>query len=458
MTDADTAASRPVSLAATATVAAPPPRDERARRIAALLPGARSTVFAPFRGGHVALPVVTLPQETLAYRAENGRLIAELRELVRERGGTMQALEAAQDTAEVQQLLHDLLAVKASDPEGAIQQELARQGQQTEPLLISADGVLVNGNRRMAAMRELLAQDPQRYAGFQEVSAAVLPADAGAADIEAVEAALQMAPETKLAYGWVHRRLKLRRQRDELGVPVADIVEAFRLPGAAQLDREIGELALAEAYLADFLGAPGRYSLVANAEPLFVGLNERLGLLPEELRGLWRQGGFTLIHGRAAVQGPLERYFPFAAPTPEHLPAWGLRRFAEEQELGGVDDGPAEASTLTAETRENLQAAFADSSRSEILAPALFSLLERLRAEFMETHTPVRMLKLLQKARQTMGDLAPETMTERHRRQLRNELAAIQGQAAALLGDGPAAEPSGGGGLAGQLAGLLKRR
>jgi hypothetical protein len=224
----------------------------------------------------------------------------------------------------VQQLLHQLLVAEAGDPRGPILHELERQQLQTEPLLITAEGVVVNGNRRLAAMRELLHCDPERFAGFATVSAAMLPAEAVAADLEFVEAALQMAPETKLAYGWIGRRLKMRRQRDELKLPLESMCESYRVEDAAAIDREIQELALAEDYLDSYRGEPGHYSLIVDAEALFVGLRERLSLLPAPLRRLWRLAGFAMIDGRAHVQGPMDRQFPFAPPAPEHLPASAL--------------------------------------------------------------------------------------------------------------------------------------
>ena len=191
---------------------APPPAAERTRLIGELAAAARASHFAPLRGRYEATPVISAPEALLLYRVENGRLIAELEEHALRQGLSLADLRARQESLEVQRLLHGFLAAKAASAEGPILQELAEVGQQIEPLLITADGVLINGNRRLAAMRELLRRDPERYAAFSAVSAAVLPADVTAAEIEGAEAALQMAPETKLAYGWINRRLKLRRQ------------------------------------------------------------------------------------------------------------------------------------------------------------------------------------------------------------------------------------------------------
>ncbi|MEI9965510.1 MAG: hypothetical protein WDM92_13385 [Caulobacteraceae bacterium] len=412
----------------------PPAEAERRRTIAALAARQPPSQFVPYRGGYLKAPVIELPHDLLVYRVENGRLIAELAEHARAHGEDLASLGARQDSAAVQRLLHDFLAAKARDPRGPVLQELERVAQQTEPLLITEDGVLVNGNRRLAAMRALMRRDPARYAGFASVAAAVLPADADLADIESVEAALQLAPDTKLAYGWINRRLKMRRQCDELGLPVETIVASYRLAGPEQLELEIAELALAEDYLATFCGAPGRYSLVDDAELLFVGLHARLAVLPASLQRLWRLAGFAMIHGRAAIAGPFDRQFPFAPPAPEHIAVWAMRRFAEERGLLAEGD-PDAAGSLDRATRQNLETVLADPARSQEIAPALSVLMERLRSEHQDLASPLRMMRLIEKLRQTMNAVQPDRLDKTQKRRLRVEIAAIEAQAAILLGD-----------------------
>jgi len=339
-------------------------------------------------------------------------------------------LYSDQDTAEMQQLLHGLLVAEAADPHGPIFAELERLELQTEPLLVTAAGVVVNGNRRLAAMRELLHRAPDCYAGFAEVAVAILPAESLPADLEFIEAALQMAPETKLAYGWIGRRLKMRRQRDELGLPVETMIDSYRLDDAAAIDREIGELGLAEDYLGTYRGEAGHYSLIEDAEALFVGLRERLALLPESLRVLWRLAGFAMIDGRSSVHGPMDRHFPFAAPVPEHLPASALRGFAEDHDLAASESGD-----LSPQVCDNLAAILADRGRSGELAPELYRIMERVRGEFQTDRLPKRVIRQLGKVRESLSRLEPDKFSGREGRQLRSELAAIQAQAAYLLGE-----------------------
>jgi hypothetical protein len=419
---------------ATAPIGAPLSAKDRRQRIARLTGEQPAGHFVPWRGRYVKAPVITVRHDVLVYRVENGRLITQLQEHARQNGEDLASVYARQDTAEVQQLLHQLLVAEAGDPRGPILHELERQQLQTEPLLITAEGVVVNGNRRLAAMRELLHRDPERYAGFADVSAAMLPAEAAAADLEFVEATLQMAPETKLAYGWIGRRLKMRRQRDELKLPLESMCESYRVEGAAEIDREIQELALAEDYLDSYRGEPGHYSLIDDAEALFVGLRERLSLLPAPLRRLWRLAGFAMIDGRAQVQGPMDRQFPFAPPAPEHLPASALYALAEDHDLLARSE-TGDPAAIGPQTEAKLAVVLGDRSRSGDLAPALYRMMERLRAEHQDQRLPKRVIRQLEKVRESLSRLEPDRFSGREGRQLRSELAAIQAQAAYLLGE-----------------------
>ena len=447
----------PDATAATAAIpgAPPPPLAERARLIGELAAAAKATHFAPIRGRYEATPVVELPEALLVYRVENGRLIAELEEHARRQGLDLGDLRARQESLEVQRLLHGFLAEKAASAEGPILQELAEQGQQIEPLLITAEGVLVNGNRRLAAMRTLLARDPQRYASFAAVSAAVLPATITAAEIEAAEAALQMAPETKLAYGWINRRLKLRRQRQDLGLSDAEILRAYRLTDAGRIDDEIGELALAEEYLERFLHAPHAYSLIADAELLFVGLQGQLKRMPPSLAEMWKLAGMAMIGGRSALQGPFDRQFPFADPIPGQMPLLAMHRLAVDQGLATPGEAD-ETVTLGKAVREPLARILSDPTRSEQVAVELHALMERIRAELQDLSSPARAVQLLQKLRDTLARMDPERLTAAQRRQMQSEVAAILAKSAVLFGD-ESWPPVGGLGMLARLWGGKRR-
>lgn len=432
-----------MSASSDATETSPPvasgesmPRQTRRARLAEATEGVAPTHYAPLPDGLVRLPVARVPQSLLLYRVDNGRLVAELAEHLHDAGRDWEALRADAESAAVQRELHDLLMAAAADQRGPILQELERQGTQTEPLLVDADGIVINGNRRLAAMRTLLARDRHRFASFEEVLVAVLPADTPPEDIEFVEAALQMAPETKLGYGWINRRIKLRRQRDELNLPPDWIARAYQFEDTGQLDREIAELALAETYLDEHCRTPDHYAAIADAEALFAGLAAQLDALPEHLRAVWRAAGFAMIEMRERVNAPLDREYPFADPAPKFLPVATLRRFAQEHGILG-DETAAGDAPLPGEALESLRLVFAAREDGARNVQDLLDIMARVQEEHRERQQPNIMLRRIQDIRKRMDRLDPARLNEAQQRQLRGEIAAIQAQAAYLLGEHP---------------------
>ncbi|TFC83319.1 hypothetical protein E3T23_02830 [Cryobacterium cheniae] len=73
---------------------------------------------------------------------------------------------------------------------------------QQEPAVITADGVLINGNRRAAALRSLYLDDDRLGAHY--VKCLVLPADATPTELVDLETELQIAFDFKQAYGWIN--------------------------------------------------------------------------------------------------------------------------------------------------------------------------------------------------------------------------------------------------------------
>lgn len=403
---------------------------ERSAAIARALDGETRGHYAPFRGAYRELPVVRIDPDFLVYRADNGRLIAEVEERFAGDEAAIARFRSGEATSATQSALHQMLVAKARDEKGPILQELERLKQQTEPLLVTGDGVVVNGNRRLAAMRELRARDPQVFSMFCEVHAAVLPADTTPADMELAEAALQMAPETKLAYGWINRRLKMRDQRVRLAMSQADLAEAYRIE-PAEIAREAAELDLAEAYL-QWSGAPGRYSLISDAEPLFRGLATVLPEIEAGLRDLWRQAGFAMIEARAEKGGDPAAYLPFVAPNPGYAPRWLMVNFAVERGLAPSED---ESGAVSPQMHQALASALSQKAQAASNARTLMSLADTLRVVHHNKEAPDRLVRQVRGARRTIENIKPQDLSEEQTRKLRSEIAAIQAHASFLLDD-----------------------
>jgi hypothetical protein len=411
-----------------ATLTVRPGEAERRSRIAAALADVarRHVVRAP--GGYVELPVATLAADDLVYRPDNGRILAEVAAAAEARGATVAELAADADRGDVQALLHGLLIVAARDPKAPILDELAKHGRQTEPLLVTSTGLVVNGNRRLAAMRELRADAPERFAAFGAVEAAVLPADTAPAEVEFIEAALQMAPSLRLEYGWINRRLKLRQHARDLDR--AAVVAAYGFKDAAAVDAELAELDLAERYLV-WIAEPGHYARIAGDEAAFAALRRQLaGARKPALNALWRTLGFAMLRAAPELDADILHYFPFAEPRPQAVRQWVPRTLAEERGLV-PQQAPGENNALAARHAAALNDAVADPATAGATARAVIALTDTLKGDPERLLGASRVLHQLRAARKTLEAQPGDPFTAAQRRQLRAELASLQAYLAA---------------------------
>ena len=406
---------------------------KRRNRIENACSGIVANHWISLRHGPTQLPTVHLDQDLLVYRVDNGRLLASLQEEFSQRPAELTRLHQQEDKAETQELLHRLLLKKAADERGPILRELRRLKVQTEPLLVDATGVVINGNRRLSAMRQLLDEDPQAYTRFTRPLVAVLPATVSRTEVEYIETALQLAPETKLPYGWVDRRLKLRQQIDVLGLDPDWVKEAYRLDSRETLEQELSQLSLVETYLNDLCKAPNQYSIVAACEQLFQKLQQQLEELSSDLREPWQAIGLLLIQQRRHLAPTFDRQFPFEAAINNVMPTLILQRLVEEGQFQpGLRSQP---SRLKRRHRRRIVGEVLQNQEPKRLARAVESAVEETRQQLRQERVPSRVLHHLQVAKRLLEKLTPETLNSSERFEMKAEAEAIQGRLRLLLAD-----------------------
>lgn len=189
-------------------------------RLTALGSGLQETVPVEWRGQQRILPVISMPVDLLSYNPYTHRVRAQ------------RSLDAARDLdlenepygAAGQAYLHKLLMGTPSDPSKvdpsfeALQEDLKEHGQ-SEPGIITRDGVLINGNTRRAALKSL---------GQEHIRVGVLPADAGHDDLRSVELSLQLRKDHKREYSFMNLLLAID-ERVQAGRPAAEILRDFRI-------------------------------------------------------------------------------------------------------------------------------------------------------------------------------------------------------------------------------------
>lgn len=208
-------------------------------------------IKVPFRGETRELQVIRVPTGDLRFNVQLGRLILDRLNTI-EVGATVDP-EDPDTQRELEQKILSLSKINI------LIEELRRNGQ-LEPGIITEDGYVINGNRRLASLRKLEREtgDPR----FRFMDVAVLP-QAMPEDLFLLEANLQMSPETRARYGPVTTAIQVRRGLTEYQLSKPMVAEAMRLT-ADELQENLDILNLMDGYLA-FIDQPGRYGLLEGA-------------------------------------------------------------------------------------------------------------------------------------------------------------------------------------------------
>jgi hypothetical protein len=219
--------------------------------------------------------VITVPIDLPVYRMNNGRTRSSQLEYVAEQGLAEDYFATGQENEEAQEIQHSLLegfASEGTDSITPITEVLAQDGQQ-EPIVISPTGVVLNGNRRLAAMRLLFDRDPTAHASFANVECAVLP-NLTAEQALDMEVRLQMTPQTLLDYSWVDEALTIEAALD-MGKDHRQVAALMR-KSAQAVTAARAALNEARIYLDLWEKKPERFHLVKNKQQFFTDLVKSL--------------------------------------------------------------------------------------------------------------------------------------------------------------------------------------
>lgn len=182
--------------------------------------GAQETATIEWRERPKSIPVILMPIDLLSYNPDTHRIRAQRslkpdleRQLRDDPFGVL-----------AQTYLHELLKGDPTDPTKtdpdftALLKDLDEHGQ-TEPGIITRAGVMINGNTRRAALRDI---------GERNIRVGVLPEDASQGDLLSLELSLQLRKEHRREYSFMNFLLALD-ERAEAGDLPAKIQQDFRI-------------------------------------------------------------------------------------------------------------------------------------------------------------------------------------------------------------------------------------
>ena len=251
--------------------------------------------FFEYQSRRSELPIIRLDLSIPIYRMANFRTRTAQLKYIHDHQSHADFFSSGQENEEAQQAQHEILkffANRGTSSVTPIKTEL-QTDEQRQPLLITGSGVVVNGNRRLAAMRELFAEDPALYQRYSHVDCAVLPSAATPEEVREIEVRLQMRPETKLPYGWIDESIAIQELLDS-GKPIeyiADLVNKSRkdVLRAAQALTEV------DIYLKEWAKQPGEYQIVEDREQFFGDLAKALSGIEGEMQEVKRRIAWVIV-------------------------------------------------------------------------------------------------------------------------------------------------------------------
>ncbi|MBD9567296.1 ParB/RepB/Spo0J family partition protein [Ensifer sp. ENS08] len=174
---------------------------ERADFLAARVATAPKQLLPQWIRPEKELPVVNVPTDWVRFSTLNHRTRAEqMREI--ETKGVLDLFSSDPLGTTAQNAQFTILAGQEGFDD--LKNDLRARGQQ-EPAVVTAEGVLINGNRRTAGLRSLWLDETLPTARY--VRAYVLPSDATADELIDLETELQVAKDFREDYSWVNEAL-----------------------------------------------------------------------------------------------------------------------------------------------------------------------------------------------------------------------------------------------------------
>ena len=212
----------------------------------------RSPTFdVPFRGRRLHLHRIRVETSFPLYRIQSGRTHRAQSQYLEGHPELPKDFFSDPEDPKVQKAQHELLLGMIDDRD--LSADL-KDRKQLSPLVLTSDGYVVDGNRRLAALRN----QREEYA-----DAVVLPGDAESHEIYETEIELQMQRETKAPYNWIDQALHIEYGLKELNEPVGTVARRMR-KSEADINNEIAKLQLVRSYLT-WVGEAGKYHKVPQA-------------------------------------------------------------------------------------------------------------------------------------------------------------------------------------------------
>jgi len=214
---------------------------------------ARGKQKVEIKGKIEPLESYMLPLSYLQYNRENRRFNLEIQEYETNVGRKLDSTNK-EDVEKIKELL-----LQDENEATKLYDDLKLLGEQREVAAVTHDGVVVNGNRRMATIELLHKENPKKW---DELWVVRLPKDISDKDLWKIEAGLQLSKEKVADYGPVNNLLMIREGK-RAGLSTSEIAASMYGWSEKQVATDLERLDLIDTFL-NFMGGSNKnnYGLI----------------------------------------------------------------------------------------------------------------------------------------------------------------------------------------------------
>ena len=221
-----------------------------------------------------------LPTKLIFYNINNGRFKQEYISLSRKYGGDLDSRKP-EDAKKIQNLLLTLGEKdgKISADTQRTMNDIKKKGQ-LELGIITQDGFLIDGNRRMAVINKLFEENQESK--YEYIDVAKLEQPIQDKDMWAMEAGIQLGLDPKVRYKPLNELLKLD-EGIKLGYTELEIAQLlYGDISPEEIKRKIGRLKLIKKYLKSFFNDEDNIELAEGKHEHFIELQNIIDLIKDK--------------------------------------------------------------------------------------------------------------------------------------------------------------------------------
>ena len=224
-------------------------------------------------GKKEVLDVYRLHISVLHYNIRNGRFAAELQEKEAELGRNLDT----NDTDDASIIQKILLSQNKTETD-MLKKDIKAKGQ-IDPGLITYDGQVINGNRRMAILKDLHSDTSNQKYEFLEVQ--VLPKSVDDKGLWRIEAGLQLSRDKRLDYSPINQLLKIDEGIKAELTPSQIASTYYGKVTEEKIKKDHTRLKLIQEYL-QYIEKPFQYKFVKGLDNHFINLQNQIEKLRKE--------------------------------------------------------------------------------------------------------------------------------------------------------------------------------